>query len=282
MPDNKKQTAIIFGGAGGIGKILSEHLANTKGYGVSVVSRNEADIIADITNEDAVKNAFALHRERFKEVPSVVINAAAIQKPIGRSWEVDSLLFKKNIEVNLLGNFYIVKEAINNFKSENRNENKNGHIILFSGGGAVFARENFLGYSLSKTAVVRMVENVSEELREAGINNIFINAIAPGAVKTQMTEEVFKSSVESAGDKAIREATEIMKSGGTDPKLITNLFDFLLSADVDRKLLLSGRLIHVKEPYLEWVQGVNSNNNSNNNNNNNNKDIGKLRRVSIC
>ena len=59
-------------------------------------------------------------------------------------------------------------------------------IVCFSGGGSTKPRPNFSAYGAAKTAIVRLVETIAAE--EAG--KLDINAIAPGAVTTRMTEEI--------------------------------------------------------------------------------------------
>ena len=124
-----------------------------------------------------------------------------------------------------------------------------GSIILFSGGGAAYARPNFSAYAASKTGVLRMVETMAEELKAAGYPDIIINAVAPGAVKTRMTKAVLKAGLK-AGEAALNEAAKVSRTGGTPSKKITNLIDFLI--DLEANCGLTGRLIHVREDY-RWL-----------------------------
>jgi NAD(P)-dependent dehydrogenase (short-subunit alcohol dehydrogenase family) len=96
-----------------------------------------------------------------------------------------------------------------------------------------------------------MVETIAEELRIAGYPNIIINAVAPGAVKTGMTDEILKAG-KKAGGKALREAVEVIKNGGTPAREIIDLVDFLI--DLKRNKGITGRLIHVKEDYDKLIR----------------------------
>ena len=69
-------------------------------------------------------------------------------------------------------------------------ESRSGRIVNFGGGGAAYAYPDFLPYALSKVSIIRMTENMASELKIEGFKDIFVNSIAPGAVKTQMLEEV--------------------------------------------------------------------------------------------
>ena len=67
-------------------------------------------------------------------------------------------------------------------------------IIFFSGGGAASAYPDFFGYSLTKAAVARAVENISEELKTQ-ISHFSIIALAPGNVKTRMYKKLLKELI---------------------------------------------------------------------------------------
>ena len=62
---------------------------------------------------------------------------------------------------------------------------RTGKILALVGGGAARARPYFTAYAASKTAVVRLVESLAEEVRE---HNIQVNAIAPGWIETGSSE----------------------------------------------------------------------------------------------
>jgi NAD(P)-dependent dehydrogenase (short-subunit alcohol dehydrogenase family) len=114
-----------------------------------------------------------------------------------------------------------------------------------------------------------MVETMAEELKSAGYPNIVINAVAPGAVKTRMTKEILKAG-SKAGKKALEEAADVFKTGGTPSKKITRLIDFLI--DLEANCGLTGRLIHVHEDYQWLIKEFGANVPD---------DIGKIRRIPI-
>lgn len=251
---------IIFGGSHGIGKVIAEYYIS-KGLEVSVGSRNLAAldkfrlaiarkklsvnvIKVDITNERDVARAFKAHEANWGGSPDVVINCAAMQGPIGNSWSVPVRSWEETIKVNLRGSFIVARAAIRHMIKKGY-----GSVIMFSGGGAAYGRPNFSAYGASKTGILRMVETMAEELKLAGYPNIIINAVAPGAVKTRMTKEVLKAG-SKAGEKALKEAADVFRTGGTSSKQITNLVDFLI--DLEANCGLTGRLIHVNEDY-QWL-----------------------------
>lgn len=257
-----KKSVLIFGGTRGIGRMISDHFINA-GIEITIAARKAQDLLeieqlhqntctkvnislADVSNEEQVSASFSKHRETFGHHPNIVINAAAVQGPIGPTWEVSSEKWQEAIEINLIGSFYVAKEAVNAMLPQNK-----GSIILFSGGGSVCARPNFSAYGVSKTGVLRLVETIAEELNLLGHKNIIINAIAPGAVKTGMTKEIISAGAK-AGDKDLSDAVKILESGGTPPQQIIKLIEFLSNSKVNQGL--SGNLIHVREDYIDFVK----------------------------
>lgn len=255
-----RKSAIIFGGSRGIGRTVAEAFIACD-FGVTIVARSVEQaqetteklskdglvqcFSADISEISLVKSALMAHLEKFNGL-EVVINTAARQGPIGLLWENDPEDWGNTIRINLLGSFNICHAVIPVML-----EQGHGTLILFSGGGAAYARSHFSAYGTSKTAVLRLVETVHEELKEQDkISAIKIYAIAPGAVKTRMTDEVL-SRRDSAGEQAFQEALKANADGGTSPGKAAALCLFLAHR---RPFCLSGRLIHVNEPYREYVE----------------------------
>jgi NAD(P)-dependent dehydrogenase (short-subunit alcohol dehydrogenase family) len=92
--------------------------------------------------------------------------------------------------VNVFGTFLVTQAAIRLLRNSPR-----ASIINFVGGGEG-AFPNFSAYAASKGAVARFTETAAAELRHA---NIAVNAIAPGAVNTKMTEAMLAAGA-NAGE----------------------------------------------------------------------------------
>ena len=100
--------------------------------------------------------------------------------------------FIKTININLIGSIYLCRQIIPHFK-----KNKKGKIIQLSGGGAANPLPLINGYAVSKAAVVRFVENLSEEVKNY---NIDVNAVAPGPLNTRMLDEVINAGPKKVGN----------------------------------------------------------------------------------
>jgi len=256
------KSILIVGGAQGIGKFITLHFA-AQGIPLSVAARNQPALeqlktelsenksrinflSIDVTNAQQVSEAFAAHHATFGNHPDIVINTAGVLGPIGYIWDQPITEWELTVKTNLLGSLLVTQQAIKGMLLTGH-----GSIIHFSGGGSAYARPNFSAYGVSKTGLLRMIENAAEELKIAGYPNIIVNAIAPGAVKTRMTYQVVESG-EQAGAKAVKEAEDVIRTGGTPPDQIIALIEFL--CDPDKNKGLSGRLIHVRDNYVDFTK----------------------------
>lgn len=231
----ENKVAIITGGSRGIGKAVAS-LFTREGANVVVAARDRSEI--DKTVEELRKKGgrvegvkadvscwsdvikVVMKTLRFFETIDILVNCAAIQKPIGSFLDTDMVQWIENIKINLLGTVMCCKAVLPIMI-----KNDSGKIINFSGGGAVSPRTNFSAYATSKAAVVRFTETLSTELGDYNIN---VNAVAPGVIRTRMIEEAIR-----AGEKVKPE------SEGT-PENASELVLFLSCKDSNS---INGRLI---------------------------------------
>lgn len=240
------KSAVVTGASRGIGKAIAEALA-AAGAQVALLARSEralhavADgieaeggralvIPADVVEEGSVNAAFSSIYSAWDSV-DVLVNNAGVQGPIGPLHAADVERWWKSVEVNLKGCFLCSQQVLPHMMAQ-----RGGKIINLSGGGAVSPRPFFSAYSASKAAIVRLTETLAAEVRD---HRIDVNAIAPGAVNTEMLKERL-----AAGERAGRAETEVdrqlLENGGTDPQRPAGLAVYLASARSDG---LSGRLL---------------------------------------
>lgn len=241
------RTALITGGAGGIGTIIAGALA-AEGAALMLIGRSEdrlrvrADALrtdgrevswlrANVENPEELCYAVATTRTTYGSL-DILVNCAGRYGPFGLVHRLDPRAWADNIRTNLIGTFNAIWAAVPAMLEGGRR----GTIINLAGGGASRGRPTVSAYAAAKTAVVRLTETVAEELRPHGIA---VYAIAPGGVYTEMIEELLRSEA-SVAPEAFDEAEKIRTSGGTPPERIGALAVFLAS---DAGQSLTGRFI---------------------------------------
>lgn len=253
----ESKLALITGGSGGIGRVVAAHLAEAgatvciSGSNPERLSRATKDLRTkyrdrifglrcDISEAKQVARGF---RSAIKKLGGldILVNAAAIQQPIGEFAENALSSWEHNLQVNLLGTIYCCKLAIGSMEKRG-----GGSIINFSGGGATSSRTHFSAYAVAKTGVVRFTEILAEELQPRGIR---VNAVAPGAVNTGMLDEVLQVGLR-AGKAELESARKRAAEGGASAELAADLVVFLAS---HRSYPLSGKLISAPwDPWQTW------------------------------
>lgn len=248
------RAAVVTGGGRGIGAAVAESLAEA-GAAVVVCARTRSELEAvaarirargglaevaagDVADADSAAAMVDACATRFGGL-DILVNAAGVYGPIGRTWEVDPAAWARAVAVNLLGTLHTSRAAIPRMMASGR-----GRIINFSGGGATAPLPNLSAYGASKAAVVRLTETLAEELRGRGVT---VNAIAPGAVDTRLQDEVLAAG-ERAGELYAR-TVRLRRSGegGVPAALAAALAVFLAS---DAAEGLSGKL--VSAPHDGW------------------------------
>ena len=203
------QTAVVTGGAQGIGYAIAERLA-MEGASVWLFDTNESlllkaaenikskggsagSIIVDITDEPSVMSAFEKVLSVDKKV-DILINAAGIVGPTGaRIDAIDYAAFEQTCKVNLSGSFLITKHAIKAMLPNNY-----GRILLIASIAGKEGNAGMCAYSASKAGTIGLVKSVGKEFAESGIT---INALAPAAVMTSMVQAMPPEQVKYMTDK---------------------------------------------------------------------------------
>lgn len=133
-------------------------------------------------------------------------------------------------KINVIGNIAILQYLVKRL-----DKSASIRVVFLAGGGAAYGYPEFSGYSLSKVATVRAVENISLEFEKNNINGSII-ALAPGAVSTDMLKKVIKY-----GGK-INTKTNISESVLFAKNFILDNFNCKL---------LNGRFLHVRDNLSE-------------------------------
>lgn len=248
-----KSKVIIITGAGmGLGYAAAKELAS-KGANLVLVDYNETSladakseiskefpevkiitVVADVSKEDAVKNYVDETVKAFGRVDGLY-NNAGIEGKQASITEYDVNIFKKVIDINLMGVYYGMRYVIPVMQKQ-----KYGRIVNVASVGGIRGVLNQMPYVASKHAVSGMTKNAALEY---GRDGILTNAIAPGAILTPMVAAAFKQ-VNPADPKAAE--TEYAQRNPTkrlgQPQEVAKLVAFLLS---DENGYVSGQTIAI-------------------------------------
>ncbi len=192
------KVAVISGGSRGIGHASALALADA-GASVVVASRKIADLepVAEEVRAKGVKSmAVAAHIAKVEDSKAlteqvvkafgridILMNNAGTNPFYGPIMDQDEKTYDITMNVNLKGLFFLSQLAARIMKTQG-----GGCIINTASIGGLRAGE--LGvYSVSKAAVIMLTQVMAKEW---GQYNIRVNAIAPGIIKTRLSEALWK------------------------------------------------------------------------------------------
>lgn len=187
------KTAIITGGATGIGKAISIKLAQ-KGYNVIInynkseqdannlkqellkINKNIDIFQADLTKRENIKKLVEFTINKYKTLDILINNAGIDQIKLFN--DITDNDFYNIIDTNVYSVFALTQETIKYMIT-----NKNGVIINISSIWGQVGASCEVMYSASKSAIDGMTKSLAKEL---GPSNIRVNSIAPGIIDTKM------------------------------------------------------------------------------------------------
>ncbi len=189
------QVAVVTGGGRGIGRAVAQALA-AAGAAVAVVSRSEGELVetvgliqhaggraaafpADVTSLDAVR-AVMQAAERALGPIDLLVNSAGAIKPFGPIWENDPAEWWRTMEVNVRGPLVCTQLVLPGMVARRR-----GRIVSVTSGAGTVSTPYYTSYVTSKAALIRLTECIALETKPYGIA---VFAVAPGTVRTKMTE----------------------------------------------------------------------------------------------
>lgn len=242
------RNTLITGGSQGFGRHIVEAFL-AEGANVVFCARTAADVertraelapalkpgqqlvatACDISDPASVAALFA-KAAQLGPLHAVVSNAG-IYGPIGPTEELSLADWTQAWQVNVTGTLLVCQHAVKAMKP------RAGKIITISGGGATNPMPRFAAYAATKAAVVRLTETLAEEFRA---DKIDVNAVAPGALRTRLTQQVLDAGPEKAGSDFFAKNKKWSDEGAVDPKLGAALCVYLASSESDG---ITGKLI---------------------------------------
>ena len=236
------KVAFVTGGPRGIGKQIAINLAKA-GYDIAINYRNENEALRETQIEIerqgakcfSVRGDVSVFEDCEKMVKDIInefgkidvlVNNAGITRDmlILRMKEKD---FSDVINVNLIGTFNLTKNVVPYMAKK-----RNGRIINISSVVGISGNAGQTNYSSSKAGIIGFTKSLAKEL---GSRNILVNAVAPGFIKTQMTD-VLKNEVKEEISKNI----PLKRIGNAED--VANVVEFLSS---DKSSYITGQVINV-------------------------------------
>jgi NAD(P)-dependent dehydrogenase (short-subunit alcohol dehydrogenase family) len=193
--------------------------------------RNILTFQSDVSSKKDCNDLVSFTLDQFGKV-TTLINNAGVYGPKGRFSELSETEFDQAMKINFYGSMYMIQACIKHFLEANL-----GCVIQLSGGGATKALKNISGYSVSKTAIIRLIENLAADYSDT---NLKFNSIAPGALNTSMLDEIIDAGPDKVGLEFYNQSLKQYKDGGSDPKIAASLCLFLASRASDG---INGRMI---------------------------------------
>jgi len=239
---------VITGSSCGIGRVLAESLLRQghrlwglarRAHGFDLAQFQKADNAPEFRSSCVDVSVWSELEDVARQVNrewdgvDALIHCAARLGQIGPSAVVDPSEWSQTVRVTLDGTF----NTIMAFFPLLQRSGRRSKVICFSGGGATGPRPNFSAYAAAKAGVVRLVETLAAEWTQIPID---INAVAPGALPTSMTNEVLAAGVHLSGSADYEAAQRVSTAGPEMFKPVCGLIDYLLSEHSDG---IVGRLI---------------------------------------
>lgn len=248
---------IITGGGRGIGRTIAA-TCKKAGALVVVAARTDQDLDetlkelksinnlpcltakCDVTKTEDLKKLFTLSTEKFGPIYGLIC-AAGIYGPIGSFVECNFSDWESAIDINLKGTAKTIHTAY-----PFMTDKSGGRIVLFSGGGQG-AMANFSSYVTSKGAIWRLTETLASEL---ATKNIYVNAIAPGAVNTKLLDDLLSAGPDKVGSEFYQKSIAQKENGGQSPQKAAELCLYLLS---EQSTGLFGKTLSaIWDPYTQF------------------------------
>lgn len=217
--DFSGKTAVVTGGANGIGAAIARQLA-ASGAKVVILDREDSTALAgeiggvsavvDASDRASIEGAFA----NIEALDIAILNAGMVVfTPLDTTSEAD---WRRTIDLNLTGTFLALQAAAKKMKPR-----RSGSIVLTASTNCYDGEATLIAYNASKSGLLGMMQTASNELGPYGIR---VNAVCPGLIRTRLTDTYFSQPG------VLKEYFRAIPMGrGGQPSEVANAVAFLAS-----------------------------------------------------
>jgi 3-oxoacyl-[acyl-carrier protein] reductase len=194
--------AVITGGAQGIGFACAERMLRSGAHVVlwdidaaKLAGAREQllgigpthSAVVELTDDRAVADATARVITEQKRI-DILLNNAGITGGNGTTWELDPGLWRRVIEVNLIGPYLTCRAIVPHMIAQ-----AYGRIVNIASVAGKEGNPNASHYSASKAALIALTKSLGKELATKGV---LVNAITPAAAKTAMFDSMTQQHID--------------------------------------------------------------------------------------
>ena len=196
----ENRTAIVTGGAQGFGLDISKRFLKSgakviiwdnepKALEIAIKNLKSPNLsynVVDVSNYDEVnKNVNEIIKNSNIDI---LINNAGITGPTAALWEYNIEMWKKVVEINLMGTFNCCRSIVPNMIKNNY-----GRIVNVASVAGKDGNANASAYSAGKAGAIGLTKSLGKELAD---KNIAVNAITPAGAKTRILDQMTKEHVQ--------------------------------------------------------------------------------------
>ncbi|NGY04255.1 SDR family NAD(P)-dependent oxidoreductase [Solimonas terrae] len=200
--DLKNRVAVITGGARGIGYAAAERML-ASGASVALWDIDAGRLAqaqetlaepqrvsihtVELTDEASVQAAAQQTQQRFGKI-DILVNNAGITGGNGPTWELDPAMWRRVLDVNLMGPVLTVRAVVPMMLTQGY-----GRIVNIASVAGKEGNPNASHYSASKAGLICLTKSLGKEL---ATKNILVNCITPATANTEILAQMKPEHVE--------------------------------------------------------------------------------------